>query len=61
MGENAEIINKSDLAPHVQADLEVMKRDAGKQRKANPFLFTNAKSGKGCDEISQFIIKQGGL
>ena len=53
------IINKIDLAPHVGASLEVMKRDAKKMRGDRPFVFTNLKNGLGVDDVEQFIIKQG--
>src|SRR5258707_2415729 len=38
------IINKTDLAPHVGASLEVMGRDARRMRGLKPFVFTNLKS-----------------
>src|ERR1700752_3159997 len=41
------IINKTDLAPHVGADLDVMARDAKQQRGTRPFIFTNLRSGDG--------------
>ena len=37
------IINKTDLAPLVGADLEVMDRDAKKMREDRPFIFTDLK------------------
>ncbi|MBS8261748.1 urease accessory protein UreG [Roseibium polysiphoniae] len=55
------VINKTDLAPHVGADLSVMDRDATKMRKARPFVFANTKAGAGVQEIVQFIIEKGGL
>lgn len=55
------IINKQDLAPHVGADLIVMERDAIKQRNGNPFVFTDAKSGKNCHLITAFLRDIGGL
>ncbi|SMF02963.1 urease accessory protein UreG [Pseudobacteriovorax antillogorgiicola] len=55
------IINKTDLAPHVGASLEVMERDAKKMRGARPFLFTNQKTGEGLEDIIQFIKKAGML
>ena len=55
------IINKTDLAPLVGADLEVMDRDAAKMRGERPFVFSNLKSGKGVDDIIAFIVRQGML
>ena len=43
------IINKTDLAPLVGADLEVMDRDA-KMREDRPFIFTDLKTHKGLDD-----------
>ena len=45
------VINKTDLAPHVGADLGVMERDARRQRGTRPFVFTNLKTGEGVDTI----------
>ncbi|HEX2879076.1 MAG TPA: urease accessory protein UreG [Polyangiaceae bacterium] len=55
------IINKTDLAPHVGASLEVMDRDAKKMRGERPFLFTCLKQSVGPKEIATFIAKEGGL
>ena len=55
------IINKTDLAPLVGADLGVMDRDALKMRGSRPFKFTNLKAGDGVDEIVAFIVNFGGL
>jgi urease accessory protein len=53
------IINKTDLAPHVGASLDVMDRDARKQRGERPFVFTNLKTGDGVDAVKDFVIRQG--
>jgi urease accessory protein len=53
------IINKTDLAPHVGASLEVMRRDATKMRGERPFVFTNLKTGDGLTSVIDFIVKQG--
>jgi urease accessory protein len=53
------IINKTDLAPHVGADLDVMARDARSQRGGRPFVFTNLKSGDGVAAVVAFIREQG--
>ena len=55
------VINKIDLAPLVGADLDVMEADARRMRATRPFLFSNLKSGKGVDQIANFIIEMGGL
>jgi urease accessory protein len=55
------VINKIDLAPMVGANLEVMEIDARRMRGTRPFVFSNLKSGKGVDEIVDFILEKGGL
>jgi urease accessory protein len=55
------VINKTDLAPHVGASLEVMDRDARKMRGERPFVFTNLKSGEGLDSVLAFVIREGML
>ena len=53
------VINKTDLAPHVGASLEVMARDARKQRGERPFVFTNLRAGEGVAEVVEFIRIRG--
>jgi len=53
------VINKTDLAPHVGASLEVMDRDARKMRGSRPFVFTCLKTGDGLEKIVQFIEESG--
>ena len=53
------IINKTDLAPHVGANLDIMATDAKRMRGERPFLFTNLRSGDGIDQVVAFIRKQG--
>ncbi|TWG65878.1 urease accessory protein UreG [Aminobacter sp. J44] len=55
------IINKMDLAPHVGANLDVMRADAEKQRGSAPFLFTDLRRRIGVDEIIAFLEENGGL
>jgi urease accessory protein len=52
------VINKTDLAPLVGADLDVMKRDAETIRDGKPIVFTNLKAGDGVDEVIQWIRRQ---
>jgi urease accessory protein len=53
------IINKTDLAPHVGASLEVMDRDARRMRGTRPFVFSCLKTGDGLDKIVHFIEDRG--
>jgi urease accessory protein len=55
------IINKTDLAPHVGADLSVMERDAKRMRGDKPFVMANIRAGDGVETVAQFIETQGGL
>ena len=52
------VINKTDLAPHVGASLEVMERDARRMRGARPFVFTDLKSGEGAQEVARWLEEQ---
>jgi len=53
------IINKTDLAPHVGANLDIMAQDAKRQRGERPFVFTNLRSGEGVPAVMAFIREQG--
>jgi len=55
------VINKTDLAPHVGANLDVMRRDASAQRGERPFTFANLKRGDGTKMIASYICEAGGL
>ena len=55
------VINKTDLAPHVGADLAVMDRDSRTMRGKRPFVFTNTREGEGVDAVVDFIETVGGL
>ncbi|HMO03116.1 MAG TPA: urease accessory protein UreG [Kiritimatiellia bacterium] len=52
------IINKTDLAPLVGADLGIMERDAKKMRGDRPFLFCDLKTEKGLDQVIAWIEHQ---
>ncbi|MBY4895787.1 urease accessory protein UreG [Cupriavidus sp. AU9028] len=53
------VINKTDLAPYVGANLEVMESDARKMRGERPFVMGSVKSGEGLDAVIRFIERQG--
>ncbi|MDF1722544.1 MAG: urease accessory protein UreG [Minwuia sp.] len=55
------IINKTDLAELVGADLGRMDRDALAQRGTRPFVFARVKHGVGVPAIRDFVIAKGGL
>src|SRR5678815_370882 len=48
-------LSKTDLAPHVGASLEVMDRDARKQRGSRPYVFTNLKKHEGVEAVISWI------
>jgi urease accessory protein len=50
------VINKTDLAPHVGADLEVMARDAARMRGAGPTVFAQCTRGVGVDAIIEQVL-----
>ncbi len=52
------VINKTDLAPHVGADLGVMARDAKTMRGDRPFVFTNLKTGAGMPDVVAWIRRE---
>ncbi len=55
------VINKTDLAPYVGADLSVMSRDARLVRGDKPFEFTNCRTGEGVDRIVEHVLKGAGI
>lgn len=55
------VINKTDLAPLVGANLDVMRSDTLRMRGDRPFVFTNLKKGDGLPTIVDFIVQAGGL
>ncbi|MCV2868693.1 urease accessory protein UreG [Defluviimonas sp. WL0002] len=55
------VINKTDLAPHVGASLEVMERDATRMRNGRPHVFASLRSGKGIEEIAAHLGRVGGF
>ena len=59
------VINKTDLAPHVGADLAVMEADTRRMRSGprgdKPFVMTNLKTREGLPEVVRFIETRGML
>jgi urease accessory protein len=52
------VINKTDLAPYVGADLSVMDRDARMMRGNKPFVFTNLKTREGVQAVVHWIRRE---
>ena len=55
------IINKTDLAPHVGADLSVMARDARRMRGDGLTIFTALRHGTGVEEVVRALCEIGGI
>jgi urease accessory protein len=53
------VINKTDLAPHVGASLEIMREDTKRMRGDKPFVMTDLRRQQGLDEVIAFIERQG--
>jgi urease accessory protein len=55
------IVNKTDLAPLVGADLSVMEADTQRMRGPRPYVFASLREGAGADTVARFIEEAGGL
>ena len=55
------VVNKTDLAPHVGASLEVMKTDCENMRGGRPFVFSALRKNEGVQDILDHIFTIGGL
>ena len=53
------VINKTDLAPHVGASLDVMRADTERMRGSKPYAMTNLKTLDGLDTVVRFIETKG--
>jgi urease accessory protein len=52
------VINKIDLAPHVGADLDVMRRDSTRMRGERPFILISLRQGAGVESLIQWVDTQ---
>lgn len=52
------VINKIDLAPHVGADLEVMRRDSLRMRGERPFVLVSLRQNEAVEEVVQWVRQQ---
>ncbi|WP_134678943.1 urease accessory protein UreG [Paracoccus ravus] len=55
------VVNKTDLAPHVGVDVELLQSDARVARGERPFVMAQLRHGKGIAEIVDFLVREGGL
>ena len=55
------LINKTDLAPHVGVNLEVMQNDVELARNRLPYVFGQMKNNHGIEKITTFLNTEGGL
>lgn len=51
------VVNKTDLAPHVGADLDIMRRDLNLVRGYKPYLFTNCRKGEGLEAVLDMVLE----
>ncbi len=51
------VINKTDLAPYVGADLALMARESAERRGGKPTLFTNCATGEGLDAVMDLLAR----
>ncbi|HIG85380.1 MAG TPA: urease accessory protein UreG [Verrucomicrobia bacterium] len=52
------IINKIELAPYVDVDLESMSSDTSRIRKDRPWIFTDFRTGHGIEELNRWFHEQ---
>ena len=55
------VVNKTALAPHVGASLDVMEREAKRMRGYKPFVFTSLRNGVGADKVISLLSGIGGF
>ena len=55
------VVNKVDLAPHVDVNIDQMEEDVKEARNGLPYVFGEMKNNNGIEKISDFLISQGGL
>ncbi|GGE20071.1 urease accessory protein [Gemmobacter megaterium] len=55
------VVNKTDLAPYVGVDLDLLEQDTRAARGSRPYVLAQVKSGQGIREIVAFLEHEGGL
>lgn len=55
------VVNKTDLAPYVGVDLDLLDADTKAARGSRPYVLTAIRKGVGTDAVAQFVELAGGL
>jgi urease accessory protein len=55
------VVNKTDLAPHVGVDLDLLRADTAQARGARPYVMAQLARGTGLGEVLAFLAREGGL
>jgi urease accessory protein len=55
------VVNKTDLAPHVGVDLELLEADTRRARGDRPYVMARVRQGVGIAEVVAFLETEGGL
>lgn len=55
------VVNKTDLAPYVGVDLDLLEADTRKARGERPYVMARIRQGVGIDAVVAFLETEGGL
>ncbi|MCX7288123.1 MAG: urease accessory protein UreG [Rhodobacterales bacterium] len=55
------VVNKTDLAPHVGVDLDLLEADTLRARDGRPYVMARVRQGVGIAEVVAFLVAEGGL
>lgn len=55
------VVNKTDLAPHVGVDPELLEADTRRARGARPYVMAQLRHGRGVGDVIAFLEREGGL
>ncbi|MDT0682741.1 urease accessory protein UreG [Roseicyclus sp. F158] len=55
------VVNKTDLAPHVGVDVDLLRSDTEAARNGRPYVLASLASGDGIEEIAAFVMREGGF
>jgi urease accessory protein len=55
------VVNKTDLAPHVGVDLDLLEADTRRARGERPYVMARVRQGVGIDQVVDFLQAEGGL